>query len=434
MSKDVKPKQRIGQTGSKRKRIVVWTVLILILAGASYGAYRYSARETKVEVAVAKARIADFVVSVRTRGDIKSVQSVIITAPQVPNPQIVRLAQTGRPVKKGDVIVEFDAAQQEQNLLENSTTARTVESEMVQTKASHRMTDESDGMSQMTAEYNVERAKLEASKAEVISEIEGAKNRIDVGISEGELGEVKTAIVSHKVSQRADLDRLAQRKEKVGRDVDRSKLYLSRMVIRAPIDGIVNILPNFRSQGSFGSAPPPFKEGDRAWTGAAIAEIPNLSSMRIELKLEEVDRGRIRVGQPAKVKVDAIPDKEFSADLDMISPIASLSFRGPWMPEKTFQAQANLHSLDPRLRPGMSATAEIVIESLPKQLLIPARASFVDNGKPAVWIQRGNGFVKRQIEVGKRNESDIVVLKGLRPGETVALENPIEAAKKAKKF
>src|SRR5215472_12825253 len=239
MSKDLRPKQRLGDTGSKRKRIVISTVLVLVLAGGSYGAYRYASRETKVEVAVAKARIADFVVSVRTRGDIKSVQSVTITAPQVPNPQIVRLAATGQPVKKGDVIVEFDAAQQEQNLLENSTTARTVESEIVQTKAAHRMTDESDGMNQMTAEYNVERAKLEASKAEVISEIEGAKNRLDVGVSEGELQEVNTTISSHKVSEKADLDRLAERKGKIGRDVDRAKLYLSKMVIRAPIDGIV---------------------------------------------------------------------------------------------------------------------------------------------------------------------------------------------------
>jgi len=75
------------------------------------------------------------------------------------------------------------------------------------------MTNESDGMNKMTAEYNVQRAELEASKAEVISEIEGAKNRIDVGISQGELDQVKTTINSHKVAQTADLDRLGQRKD-----------------------------------------------------------------------------------------------------------------------------------------------------------------------------------------------------------------------------
>lgn len=82
----------------------------------------------------------------------------------------------------------------------------------------------------------------------------------------------------------------------------------------------------------------------------------------------------------------------------------------------------------------MSATAEIVLESQSNATLIPARASFTKNGKPAVYVQKGEGFVLRPIEVGKRNDSDIVVVSGLKPGETVALENPIEAAKKAKKL
>ena len=165
-----------------------------------------------------------------------------------------------------------------------------------------------DAMNLMTSGYNLQRSELEASKAEILSEIEGAKNRIDVGISEGDLTQVKTTINSHKVTQGAELDRLNQRKDKYVRDMDRSKSYLSMMVIKAPNDGIVNILPNFRAPGSFGSSPPPFKEGDRAWTGAPIAEIPDLSEMRIDLKLEEVDRGKIKLGQKIRIRVDAPAD------------------------------------------------------------------------------------------------------------------------------
>jgi multidrug resistance efflux pump len=359
---------------------------------------------------------------------------MILAAPQVPEPRIVRIAESGRPIKKGDVVVEFDAAQQEQNLLERNTTVRTVDSEIIQTKASHRMTDEQDAMNLMTSQYNLERAKLDASKAEVVSQIEGAKSRLDVGISEGELKQVKTVLTAHDETQKADLDRLAQRKDKTVRDVDRAKGYLKRMVLRAPQDGVVNILPNFRAQGSFGSAPPAFKEGDRAWTGAAIAEIPDLSNMRMDLKLEEVDRGKLKLGQQVRVRVDAIADRELTATLDWISPIAAINFRGMGLTEKTFPARATLKQLDNRLRPGMSATAEVVIESAPKSLLIPVRASFMNNGKPAVYIQHGEQFVIRQIEVGRRNDTDMVVLKGLKEGEQVALENPIEAAKRAKKL
>jgi multidrug efflux pump subunit AcrA (membrane-fusion protein) len=408
-------------------------VALVVLAGGYY-AYQYATKTTEVEVAVARVRRAEFVVAVRTRGEIRSSNSVLLTAPQVPDQQIVRIAESGKVVKKGDVIVEFDAAQQEQNLLERNTTVRTVDSEIVQTKASHRITDEADGMNLMTAEYNLERSKLEASKAEVVPQIEGAKSRIDVGTTEGDLKVVKTVIGAHKTTQESDLVRLNQRRDKTVRDVERAKGYLSRMVLRAPQDGIVNILPNFRAQGSFGSAPPAFKEGDRAWTGAAIAEIPDLSKMRIELKLEEVDRGKLQLGQSVKVRVDAIADRELKSVLDWISPIAAVQYRGMGLSEKNFPAYASLKDLDPRLRPGMSATAEIVIESEPNRILIPVRASITHQGKPAVYVQRGKDFVIRQIEVGKRNENEIVVVRGLKEGEVVALENPVEAASRAKKL
>jgi hypothetical protein len=86
------------------------------------------------------------------------------------------------------------------------------------------------------------------------------------------------------------------------------------------------------------------------------------------------------------------------------------------------------------MRPGMSGSAEVIIESQPSVLLIPSRSSFVHNGKPAVYVQRGSNFSIRPIEVGKRNETDIVVLNGLKEGEQVTLENPAEALKRAKKI
>lgn len=434
MSKDVKPKQRIGQHHSRTRRIVTWTVLLFACAGGVFAAFHYGTTTTKVDVPVAKARTGEFIISVQTHGEVRSVRAEILAAPQVPSPRIVHLAQSGKPIKAGEVVCEFDAAQQEQTYLEKDTSVRTADSEIVQLKASQKITREMDSMNLLTSQYNVERAKLEASKAEVVSEIEGAKNRIDVTTSEGDLGQVKTTIQSHGISSAADMDRAVQKKDKTMRDAERAKSYLSKMVLRAPHDGIVNILPNFRSAGSFGSTPPPFKEGDQAWTGAAIAEIPDLSQMRLELKLDEVDRGKIKLGQKIKVRVDAIPDKEFLAELDWISPIAAVSWRGMGLTDKLFPARATLKNLDPRLRPGMTGSAQIVIRSQPDTLLIPARASFLNNGKPSVWVEKGQGFVIRPIEVGERNDTDIVVKSGLKAGELVALENPIEAAKKAKKL
>jgi hypothetical protein len=58
--------------------------------------------------------------------------------------------------------------------------------------------------------------------------------------------------------------------------------------------------------------------------------------MRIELNLEEVDRGKLQLGQKVRVRIDAIADRELNAVLDWISPIASVNFRGGGIGEKTF--------------------------------------------------------------------------------------------------
>jgi multidrug efflux pump subunit AcrA (membrane-fusion protein) len=422
----------LGKSNPRRVKIITWTLALALCGGGAVAAYRYTGT-TEVEVPVARVRRADFIISVRTRGDIKSARSVILKAPQVPGLRIVHLAESGRPVKKGDVVVEFDGSQQDQNVISRTTNVRAADGDIVQTKATQKIDNEADAMSKMSGEYDLERAKLDASKAEVLSAIEGEKNRIQVGVSEGSLQTVKASINAHQVGQQADLGRLNQRKDKAVRDLNTAQGYLRMMQLRAPNDGIVNVLSNFRSQGSFGQSTPPFKEGDNAWTGAEIAEIPDLSEMYVDLKLEEVDRGKLKLGQDVRIRVDAIPDKEFYAKLDWISPIAALVFKGGSTAEKTFPARATITKLDERLRPGMSASTEIIIERQPNALLIPSRASFAKDGKPAVFQQLGKSFVTRQIELGQQNDEDVIVTGGLKEGDVVTLENPAESAKRAKK-
>jgi HlyD family secretion protein len=430
-SKDLRPKQRLGGSHPGRTKFI-WATVLILCGGGLYAAYRMSGT-TEVEVAVARVRRGDFVISVRTRGDIKSSRSTILKAPQVPGLRIVHLATNGSPVKKGEVVVEFDAASQEQNVITMQTLVQAADGNIKQTIANQVIEDDGDVLNKITAEYGVEGAKLDASKAEVLSAVDGAKNRIQVGVTEGNLQQVKSVINAHQVGHEADLNRLNQAKDNIVKNLKLATSYLTIMRLTAPTDGVVSVLSNFRSSGTFGQATPPFKEGDNVWTGAEIAEIPDLSEMFIDLKLEEVDRGRMQLGQTVKVRVDAIPDKEFEATLDFVSPIAALIFKGGSTPEKSFPARATLQKLDDRLRPGMSASAEIIIERDPDSLLIPVRASFDKDGKPAVYVQKGKQFVVRPIQVGKRNDDDMVVTGGLKEGEFVTLESPAEAAKRAKK-
>jgi len=435
-SKEIRPEIRLGKHNPKLVKMAFLGIGLVAATGGGWATYHYG---TEVQIPMAPVRKGEFTIRVRTRGDIKSTKSATLTAPQVPNLRILRLTTNGQFVHKGDVVVQFDRESQVNNLLARQNAVSSGEGTIDQQKATQNMTLAQDALSKMQSEYNLESAKLDASKAEVISAIMGEKNRIAVGTSEASLSSVKSNITADVVDMQATMIRYIQQRDNAVKNLNLTNTYLTQMDIKAPTDGVVNLLTNFRAQGTFGrGGAPPFKEGDNVWTGAQIAEIPDLSSMYIDLKLDEVDRGRIALNQEIRLRVDSIPDKEFEANLDFIAPAAALLFTGIGSDmsantQKYFPARGTLKAVDDRLRPGTSASVEIIIERQPNSLMIPLQANFDVKGKPVVYVQRGKDFVMREIQVGKKNDDDVVVTGGLREGDVVALVDPTKAAKQAKK-
>ena len=401
---------------------VRWAAMVVCGAVVSFAALNFY-EPPAPEIPTARVERRDFLRTVRARGELKSAQSVQVTAPQTPDLKIVQLAENGKTIRAGDIVVKFDESAQEDTMILRETNVRQVDSEIKQATAQHSITDERNAMEIMQAQYNLERAELEASKQEILAEIEAEKAKIDVEISRGELNKAETNEEASNISQDADLARLEERRSKALRDLELSRGYLGSMVLRAPAGGIVHILPNNRAQGSFGTARPPFQEGDTVWTGAPIAEIPDLNSLRVEFRVEEIDRGRVEEAQETRIRVDAVPDTVLSGKVSWLSPIATLVFsRLP--PEKNFPAHTSIDNIDERLRPGMSATVEIVVQRLPDVLVIPAKASAQIDGKPTVFVKDGAGYRRVRIEVAASNGAEIVVSSGLEENEVIALENP----------
>jgi multidrug efflux pump subunit AcrA (membrane-fusion protein) len=185
------------------------------------------------------------------------------------------------------------------------------------------------------------------------------------------------------------------------------------------LNGVVTYLSNL-SQGWLNAQP--FKVGDHVSSGAPIAEIPDLSTLEMESKVDVTDRGRIAENDAVLVHADAFPEKVFNAKLSRISPLTEQSF-DEWPPIGTFRAFATLTQLDPRLRPSMAAAADIVQTKIPNALSIPAKALFTNQGKPVVYLKASDGYKKTPITVRARNKDEIAV-EGLRAGALVTLVDP----------
>ena len=397
----------------------------LLLGGAGIAAVRLTRSVPNIPTAeVTRGEFDDYV---KIRGEVKAKRTLPVYAPQthggVGDPQIVKIAKTGAVLKKGDTLVEFDTAKLKEALEQKRSDLKQAEAEIEEGKAQAKLQEEQDLTDLEKARYDVQRAKLEVSKAEILSTIDGEKNKLLLADAEQRLKEEEAKLASDRAKAAADYDGKKQKREKAQRDAQVAEQDIAALTLRAPVDGMVTILPNYRAGGFFSENAPAFKEGDRAWQGAQMAEFPDISTLRVNGRAEEADRGRLGEGQAATVRIDAVPDKEFPAHVVEISALAKIDFSG-WPFPRNFDVAAQLDQSDARVRPGMSATARVTVEKLPNSILVPPEATFQKLGKTVAYVLSGSSFEEHEIVVAKRSESQVVVARGLKPGERVALKEP----------
>jgi multidrug efflux pump subunit AcrA (membrane-fusion protein) len=273
----------------------------LLIAGGGITAARFS--RTAPNVPTAEVSRGEFDDYVKIRGEVKAKRSMTVYAPHtrggVGDPQILKMAKTGAVLKKGEVVVEFDTAKLRETLQQRRSELRQAEAEIEQTRAEARLQEEQDLTDLEKARYDVQRAKLEVSKAEILSKLEGEKNKLLLADAEQHLKEEEEKLVSGRAKAAADIDGKKQKREKSLRDVQVTEQDIALLTLRAPQDGMVTIRPNWRASRWSSDSAPPFKEGDRAWQGARIAEFPDISTLRVNGRVDEADRGRVKEGQPA---------------------------------------------------------------------------------------------------------------------------------------
>jgi multidrug resistance efflux pump len=337
--------------------------------------------------------------------------------------QIVKLAKNGSAVKKGDVIVEFDATTIKQRMDEGRSTLKQAEAEIAQVTAQARITQEQDQTTVMKARYDLDRAKLDLKKEDLISKIEFEQAKLAVGVAESKLKEAQERANSDKASSRAELVGKERKRDKALFDLKRWQVALDALQLRAPADGVINLLPNWRASSPFGGEVE-FREGDRAWSGANILELPDLSTIHLEARLDEADRGRLQVGQAATVRIEAVPGKDFAAKVDLISVLARVDFSSGWPPARNFDLGLILQERDTRIRPGMTATARIAAERIPNVLLAPAESVFMQNGHPVVYRLHGSRFDEQRIDVTRRGREQVAIGGGVTPGDKIATRRP----------
>jgi RND family efflux transporter MFP subunit len=406
--------------GLRKPGIASIVVAALVIGGGTILGYTRLAKHAP-GASTYQVKREEFLEVIQFRGQVKAMRSVTITAPsEAGTLQVVKIATDGAHVNQGDLVVQFDSSKTEQDLAQYQSTLKSAQAEIDQERAQDVLKEDGDTTAVLKAQYDVESAKLEASKQEIVSKIEGSEANLKLADAQQRLNEMQVKL---KADQTLDLAAVASKEQahkKAAYDADTAERALAKMTLRAPSAGTLSLISGWHG----GDDQTTFKPGEPAWPGAPIAELPDASSLRVTGRVDETERGRLALGQAVTVQFDAIPDRQFTGRLEQIGTIASLDFNGGWPFPLNFNLRIALDQQDPRLKPDLTAQVTVVVDRVPDAITIPVQAMIQKSGQTVVYVWDGTKFREQPIVIGRTSRDRVLVAKGLNLGDRIALSDP----------
>jgi HlyD family secretion protein len=199
-----------------------------------------------------------------------------------------------------------------------------------------------------------------------------------------------------------------------------AKQQLARTEVRADVPGIVVYKDVF-----FGSEQRKPQVGDQVWANQPLLILPDISKMVVETRVRETDVHKVEKNQKVTVRVQAYPDLRLTGKVTLVGTLAQEEKERRGV--KFFGVTIQINESEPRLRPGMTAAIEIQVEQRTQTLRVPLEAVFERDGRHVCYVATRRGLQPREVVLGPSNRDFVVIEKGLRRGDRVALRDPAAA-------
>ena len=247
------------------------------------------------------------------------------------------------------------------------------------------------------------------------AEIEGARSGLH-NRKEG-LRQLEQA-VSYRLSQTEAALTLAKSKvSELTAKLELQEKNVANSEVRATVTGMVIYQEVF-----FGTEKRKVQVGDQVWPNQPIVMVPDLSQMVAETQIRETDIHKVEKNQRVTIFVEAYPQLELQGDVSFIGTLAQQEQGGP--SGKYFRVTILIKMVDPRLRPGMSARVELLVEQIENALYVPMESVFEKGGRRYCYVRRKGKAQVQEVLTGPSNENHIVIEAGLERGEKVLLRDP----------
>jgi HlyD family secretion protein len=373
-------------------------------------------------------RRGDLDMKVYLTGELRASRTEMLLAPPIGGGslQITHLLHTGAPVKKGELVMEFDPTEQHFKVDQNGSELQQAEQEITKAKADAAVGAASDKVAMLKARFDVRRAELEVQRNELASTIDARKNDLALEQAKRVLAELEQDVKSRSASNQATISLAEEKRNKAKLAMDQAQGNIDKMRVTAPMDGLVALEKNEGAMGGFccfpGQTFPEYREGDQVQPGRTVGQVIDPKEMELSAKVGELERNNVKEGQSVDIQFDAFPDNTFHGT---VKTVGGNNTRRFWEDDTStkFEVTITLAATDPRMRPGL--TAHIFVKGDPRKdvLYVPRQALFLKEDKRVLFVRNGSNFEPHEVKIQAQNESRAAI-EGVGAGTEIALIDP----------
>lgn len=375
-------------------------------------------KETQ-QVPTGKAVKGTFYIDIHEEGEIEAINATNIAAPFISwrygNLKITEIVKDGEEVKAGDTLMVFDPSEVQKGIVDAEGRLEISLADLEKMKAQNE-----SALEELKADYEVTRISHEISKinleaAEYESEIK--KKEIKLNLDKAEISLTRA---KEQIDNRIKIQKEEVRQKNLSIEQDRSRLQeahetLKKLSVVTTSPGIAIISRNWSSGNKF-------QIGDQCWAGMPIISLPDLSTLKATVKINEVDIAKISKGLKVEIKPDAFSDSIFTGTVNSVANLAVNKDGSNKI--KVFPVQIYLNSTNKNLLPGITVSCRIIIDEIKDALYVPLDAVKNEGDKYFVFKKKGSSYEKVEVETGMSNSDFIIITKGLDEGDEMALVDP----------
>ncbi|MCK4810312.1 MAG: efflux RND transporter periplasmic adaptor subunit [Candidatus Omnitrophica bacterium] len=191
----------------------------------------------------------------------------------------------------------------------------------------------------------------------------------------------------------------------IDRDIEGMKY--EKASIKSPIDGMV--IKRFLDEGC------QVEPSVNPMMRVPVIMVANIDTVKVLANVSEKYLGRLKEKTEAKIKVDAYPEEVFLGKIIRIAPLVDLATR-------TSEVEIKIPNKEHRLKPGMFARVNLMLEKKEDALVVPIKAVLNENNCKYVFIINGSIAHKKKVKTGIYQKDSVEIIEGLNEGEDVIIE------------